>query len=483
MKKNKVLFGIILSITSGFLLTISFAPYNIWPVVFIAFIPQIIAQYKFLPKRLSSLAPAFMVSTWLFLYFGPSFFGQGIMLLLPIIGFIIDFFGEKSTRTFNEKTKFRWFILHGAVSWVGFEIIRTFIPGIATWGFVNYTLWSQTWLIQPVSIFSIYGLSFLIMIINYSLGLFVLTRVDNTKSIYQTESFKKLKLVGIITGLWIVLSICLYISKPEDDEKIRVAAVQPGITEVAFQNPDMDHLKRLKVLKEYTEEAASMGAKIVVWSELFLPFDPQFKYTEELRRLASDTDTYIILPYGVFEKEGLRNESIILAPNGEFSDIYAKAHPVLFAGEPYGLNVGTFPVFETAIGTLATMICYDLNYTDVSKRLANKGAQIITAPASDWPGIAEKQNIHLVFRAIENRVAIINSEKAFDSAIVDPYGHILEETVSVTPEKAILVADIPISTETTIYQYLGDWFGWLTLIGMLMFMFFSKKLIKKEQAK
>ncbi len=483
----RIVFGLALAGLSGLMLTTSFAPYNVWPIIFIAFIPLIIAQYRVMPGKYSSLAPALMIATWLYLYFGPSFFPGGIMLALPALGFLLNLVTEKDQRKFHEDTNYRWFILSGAISWVGFEIIRTFIPGIATWGFVNYTLWSQTWLIQPVSIFSIYGLSLLIMLINYGLGqasLFLFDRfihLDIVTVIPGKSTRFKLLLIGIAAIAWVGLSLIIYLSRPDNLETIPVAAVQPGITEVSFQNADMNHQERFDILAEQSREAAYSGAKIIVWSELFLPFDPKKEFTTELKNLASELDAYLILPYGIFEEEGLRNESIILAPNGEFSDLYAKAHPVLFAGEPYGLNVGTFPVFETPIGTIATMICYDLNYTDVTRKIASKGAQIITAPASDWPGIAEKQNIHLVFRAIETRTGIINAEKAFDSAIVDPYGHILEETISKEPKKALLITDLPISSSDTIYQYLGDWIGWLALAGMLFFTFFSKKLVKLEK--
>jgi len=481
---KRIVLGIALSVLSGLMLTISFAPYNVWPLVFIAFLPLIIAQYRVMPGKHSSLASATMIGTWLFLYFGPSFFQGSFMLFLPVAGFLLNWLTEKGLRKFHEDTNYRWFIINGAVTWVGFEIIRTFIPGIATWGFVNYTLWSQAWLIQPVSIFGIYGLSMLIMFINYGIGQFSLGQfdrffqLDDVPSIPRDSTYRKLVWIGAAALFWVGLSLIIYISRPDNPETIRVAAVQPGITEVSFQNPDMNHNERFDIIVEQTSEAASRGAEIIVWSELFLPFDPKEEFTTQLKSLAAETDAYLILPYGVFEEEGLRNESIILAPNGEFSDLYAKAHPVLFAGEPYGLNVGTFPVFETPIGTLAMMICYDLNYTDIARKIAKKGAQIIAAPASDWSGIAEKQNIHLVFRAIETRTAIINAEKAFDSAIVDPYGHILEETISTHPEKALLVTDLPISSTNTLYQILGDWIGWLALAGMLFFTLFSKKLVK-----
>ena len=480
----RLVVGLVLSLVSGIMLTISFAPYNAWPLIFVAFLPTIIAQYRVLPAKLSSLASAVMTGTWVYLYFGPSFFPGGIMLALPVFVFFINLFADKRLRSFHEQTHYRWFILNGVFGWVGFEVIRTFIPGLATWGFVNYTLWSQPWLIQPVSIFSIYGLSLLIMFINYGLGQAALLAfdqrwdLDSTPAVSRSATFRWLTGIGAAAAVWIGISLVQYTSAPKNPETVRVAAIQMGEVEVSFSSPDMDARARLDLLTDLTRQAAADGAELISWSELALPFVPQEEFTDELRALAAETDAYLVLPYGVFEEEGVRNEVVILSPDGEFSDLYAKSHPVLFAGEPYGLNVGNYPVYETPLGTLATIICYDLNYTDVTRKLANKGAQIILAPSSDWEGIAEKQNLHLVFRAIETRTGIVNAEKAFDSAIVDPYGRILEETSTKEPTQAILVADLPVGTADSLYLKLGDLMGYVALAGMAFFTIFSKKLVK-----
>jgi len=475
--------GVTLSLTSGIMLTAAFAPYNVWPLIFVAFIPLIIAQYRVMPAKLSSLAPAVMIGTWLYLYFGPTFFPGGFMLALPAIGFAVDLLAKKRLRAFHEQTHYRWLILEGVFNWVGFEMIRIFIPGIATWGFVNYTLWSQTWLIQPVSIFSIYGLNLLIMFINFGLGQAALLgfdqrwMLDTAPAVSQTATRRWLLGISIAALAWVGISLVQYTSAPATPETVRVAAIQLGETEVAFSHRDMDARARLDTLTDLTRQAAAQGAEIISWSELALPFEPQQEFTDELRALAAETNAYLVLPYGVFEEEGLRNEVVILSPNGEFSEPYAKSHPVLFAGEPYGLNVGTYPVYETPLGTLGSIICYDLNYTDVTRKMATQGAQIIVAPSSDWEGIAEKQNVHLVFRAIETRTGIVNAEKAFDSAIVDPYGRVLEQTSTLEPTQAILVADLPLGTADSPYLKLGDLLGYIALGGMAFFTIFSKKLV------
>ncbi len=68
-------------------------------------------------------------------------------------------------------------MLSGVASTVGVEMIRSFIPIIATHAVVGHAVHTQPWLIQPVSVFSIYGLDALIVLLNYvlvqaALGLF-----------------------------------------------------------------------------------------------------------------------------------------------------------------------------------------------------------------------------------------------------------------------------------------------------------------------
>ena len=48
-------------------------------------------------------------------------------------------------------------------------MIRSFIPPINTHAFIAQTMYTQPWMLQPISIFSIYGLSAIIVLINYAL--------------------------------------------------------------------------------------------------------------------------------------------------------------------------------------------------------------------------------------------------------------------------------------------------------------------------
>src|SRR5512144_2911288 len=50
--------GVRLSALSGIMLLMSFPPYGLWPLAWVALVPVLFAQYRLLPRKWSSLAVA-----------------------------------------------------------------------------------------------------------------------------------------------------------------------------------------------------------------------------------------------------------------------------------------------------------------------------------------------------------------------------------------------------------------------------------------
>ena len=168
----RTIVGLVLAAASAVLLTLAFAPYNLWLLIWIGFIPGLLAQYRIMPRRIAWLATGVFVGGFVLGYLGPVF-ADGIwyMKYLWLIIGVIAALANIGAIAFQERTHYRWFILQGAVIWVAIEMIRNFIPVAGTWGYLAYSLYRQPWLIQPVSIFGIFGLSLLILLVNYSLVL------------------------------------------------------------------------------------------------------------------------------------------------------------------------------------------------------------------------------------------------------------------------------------------------------------------------
>jgi apolipoprotein N-acyltransferase len=172
----------------------------------------------------------------------------------------------------------------------------------------------------------------------------------------------------------------------------------------------------------------------------------------------------------------------MLSPQGEFLAVYGKNHPAS-PGEPRIITAGVYPVYDTPIGRLATIICNDVHFTNTSRRLARAGAQLIAVPTLEISGITLEQVAQSVMRAVENRVAVVKADVAFSSAIIDPYGKIVALR-NASPQGAAftLTADVPLGSGKTVYNWLNlDWMGWLNLAGMVFFSFGAKWLEKKAR--
>jgi len=309
---------------------------------------------------------------------------------------------------------------------------------------------------------------------NYALAQFALSlfdrvwRWDDPPPIAQHIARRWLGVLGLLLAAWTGLSLTLYATQP-DAPTVRVAAIQPNLPRAAHRDTQTTSAQRLAILATQTRQAAAQGAQVIVWPEMALGFDPQVQYTPDLKALAAETGAYLVIGYVVDDKESFRNEAILLAPAGRFLDVYAKTHPMIASGEPRTVSAGTYPVYEAPWGRLAAMICFDASFTDVARRLSQQGAGVIAVPSLFGPSLAGLPHTQLVFRAIESRAAMVMSDVAFHSAVIDAYGHMREMAIAPHGAGAILVADVPLGTGHTVYARCGDWLGWLSLGGMAFF--------------
>jgi apolipoprotein N-acyltransferase len=254
--------------------------------------------------------------------------------------------------------------------------------------------------------------------------------------------------------------------------KVRVAALQPGYQKPAFQDEQITSSMRFNDFADWTRQASQAGAQIIFTPEMAFNVDPQNEYTAEFRDLVADTGSYLFIDYThAYEGDPFRNESVLLAPNGEFSPVYAKNHAP--PGEPLSPTAGVYPVFETPLGKLATEICHDANYTDVTRKLAHNGAQLISAGLNEFGGFGEQYWTNATFRAVENRTAIVVAARETGSAIIDPYGRRI--ALSDDPEggQDILIGDVTLESGNTLYTSLGDILGWVSLAGWVFFLVYQ----------
>jgi apolipoprotein N-acyltransferase len=486
---TRFVLGILLSALSGVMLLLAFPPYGMWWLAWFAFVPGIFAQYRLFPVKYSGLAPALYLLVWLGPYlarlfgteFGPFFTYLGVLIA------IFSYFSYRE-RGFIERTRYRWLLLQGVVSWVGFEMVRaTFIPVIATSAFIGYSQATQPWLIQPVLIFSIYGLNLVIMLVNYALAQGAIAWHDR-KQMQPDNVTLDLRLArnwlittGIIVAAWIGVSLLLLSSAPDEPQTIRVAALRANYPLPAHRDKVNLSQVRFDTFARQAREAAAQGAKVLFTSEMMFNFDPQVEFTDQFRAIAKDTGAYIFIGYSVIkEGEPKRNQTVLLSPQGTFSEVYNKTH--IPPGERYDVKGGAFPVFETSLGRMAALICADGNYTNISRKLTQNGAQLIAAPYKEFPGFGEQLWQNTTFRAVENQTAVVVTGATSVASIIDPYGRQVALDVNRDGSDVILIGDVSLgSGKGTIYTALGDVLGWMTMTGLIVFILYQ--IVERLQTK
>ncbi len=479
MKNKRVILGIFLSILSGILFFLAFPPFNIWPLIFIAFTCNLIPYHRLFPVKWSQWAPTIANGVWLWPFLYRIFNIEGAPLWIKHIGFLVAIFTyfTSSDRKFHEMTGYRWFVLQGLAGWVGFEAVRSFIPFFGTMGFAANPLAGQAWLIQPVSIFSVYGMSLVVILVNLALAQLIIAWIDRKWPSEDTVPLnpKSVRNWGIgsviVLAAWIALSLIIYNQQPEGTKTVRVAALQMDLKDPGHQIDDAETQRRLQLLTDQVQEASREGAKIVFAPEMAFGFDPQVKNTEEIQALVKKHDVYLYFAYAYHDDAGWHNETVLISPDGSFSPVYGKQHAF---GEPPTVSRGTFPINDTEYGKLGSIICMDGVFTDSSRGIVQRGAQILGIPSYDSTvGISEQNWTHFVMRSVENQVPMVNADRGFYSVITDSHGRILADVRTPEGTSDVILADVKLADQAPIYTRLGaDWLGYLSLAGFVFFVIY-----------
>ena len=170
-----------------------------------------------------------------------------------------------------------------------------------------------------------------------------------------------------------------------------------------------------------------------------------------LMALAKELSVHIV--YGFVEKaeQGGRivyyNSAALIDDRGTEVGRYRKAH-LVEGMETAAFEKGdAFPVFDTAIGRIGIMICWDSMFPEVARMLALGGAELIIVPEAVETGIEREWGLALAARALDNVAYVIScnhagTDRALSyfgrSAVYGPLGELLalageeDETLTAT---------------------------------------------------
>jgi len=182
-----------------------------------------------------------------------------------------------------------------------------------------------------------------------------------------------------------------------------------------------DKVGNIEKMKAYAEKANKEGAKLVIFPELsltdYLVRDLIYELAEpipgpsveKMTEIAKENQVYIV--FGMPEvsqraESVIYNTAVLVGPEGyigKYRKMHLPTHSV-FEEKRYFRQGYETPVFETKIGRIGLMICYDVFFPEVSRALRLNGAQLIVCISAS-PAVRRKFfEILTAARAIENNV-------------------------------------------------------------------------------
>jgi nitrilase len=215
------------------------------------------------------------------------------------------------------------------------------------------------------------------------------------------------------------------------NDQVRVAVVQasPVI---------MDLYKTIEKVRTLTADAAKKGAKLVLFPEAYIPAYPRgmtfgtvvgsrsakgredwYRYwensiyvpskeTEILGSIAKDNSVYLVI--GVIEKEHLSGTLyctvLYFSPDGTLLGKHRKLKPTALERIIWGEGDGsTLPVFDTSIGKIGGLICWE-NYMPLARMsMYSQGVELYLMPTADAREVWQSTIRHI---ALEGRCFVLS---------------------------------------------------------------------------
>ena len=444
---NKLFFNL-LTILSGALLPLAFAPANWVPIVFIS--PAILLAIWLHSTPVQSL--------WRGWLFGLGFFGIGTswvyvsihqfgnasvplavlitILFIFILATFIAIQGFSFSLLYRHKSTVMVALFAFPAWWVMWEWLRSELFTGFPWLFLGY---SQIY--SPLKGFAplvgVYGISLVVTFINGCLYILFLRKEVKIK-ISSVALLVILLFVGgsLTTKQW---------THPQQ-RKLRVSLVQGNIHQTIKW--DINHLFSILQTYYYVETNRHWQSDIIVWPEAAIPIYPQqiASFLDSLSKEAKEHQTALITGIPIYhEKTQKTFNGLIVFGNGH--GLYLKRHLVPF-GEytPFpqfffssvtkyfnipmsDSNPGPWnqlPMYAKDI-SFAPFICYEIAYPlEVLNSMEGK-AFIVVVSDDSWfnDSIASDQQLQIAqMRALETGRYLIYSTNTGITAIIDPYGKI-----------------------------------------------------------
>ena len=489
---------------SGALLILSFSQFHLGALAWISLVPLLMSCHDASPRRafvfgwITGVIAFSGIVYWIVIamhQYGNIPFLPSVLILALLAAYLGLFIGVFTAlmslflRHFRRPSLLVW---AAPPTWVTLEILRTHLFTGFPWALLGYSQYQWLSIIQIADITGVYGVSFLIVLVNTVLALLVQTFMSWLRQ-HPSGRVSAVILPLVITITLVTLTLFYGHLRQEalhdtpDQREIRLGLIQANIDQgqkwnPAFRQETMDRYHHLTT--QAIENHGSGTVDLIVWPEAATPF--VFALEDTLRdRITSlvHTQQTALLFGGVAVKDiteasaQLLNRAYLLSPQGTILNHYDKTHLV-----PFGEYVPRFVPFMTKFtqgigdyvpgdeytimsgphGRFGVAICFEVIYPDLVRQFVKQGAEYMVTITNDaWYDRSSAPYQHfsmVVFRAIENRVSFARAANTGISGFIDADGSVKHTTKLF--EQAAMVGTVTLGHDQTVYTIYGDVFAY-----------------------
>ena len=498
------------ALAGALLLTFAFPLPDVGALAWVGLVPVLVVALTSTPRRafrvgyLTGLFHALALLRWMVgtihQYGGIPWIAAvaALALLCLYLGFYLGAFAWGISRW---RRGGLFFLFFAPLFWVALEFLRTYAVTGFPWGLLGYTQHQNLTLIQLVDITGVYGVSFLVVMVNAACALLVCAiaeRVRGGRATGLGEAMAALVVAGVLVGgahYYGAVRLVAVEAVQKRSPTLSVAVIQGNIDQ-AVKWDSAYQLATVGTYARLSTEAASSSPDLVVWPETAAPFYYQNPVNRRLSQVlnsglpAGDSDWILGAPAAERSAEGWSyfNRAFAVDSQGTPIGSYDKVHLVpfgeyipfqnlLFFVKRLVASAGDFTpgtkgdTLKSGRWNVGVQICFESIFPELSAASVRSGATLLVNLTNDaWFGRsgAPYQHFQMArFRAVETRRSLARSANTGISGFVAPSGRVQGTTPLY--EEAWRVAELPVLTLTSAYVQFGDLFAWIcVLLTMLL---------------
>jgi apolipoprotein N-acyltransferase len=450
-----------LAVWSGLAVFASFEPIRAGGMIFVALIPWMIAL-RARPESARLLSYVAGLTCWIpSVWFLRPVTIMGVFALgayCAVYWVPAGWLWAKGLKAWNPKDSITGLrlVVGGSGVWVLLELLRGWLFTGFPWNNLGVAQVDNPALIQLAALGGVPLISFLIVAMNFGLGLTALRlgrRLTHREPWrVQVELYLPLFVLALAFR-WGMGELRRQQAVPV--ETLRIAVVQPNI-DVKWEPGYATEIRR--ILWELSELAIAMNPDLLLWPETALPDELRFSAESSglVRALAQKGVPILLGTLDMLAEHrpdaepevNYFNAAMLIDTEGRLLDLYWKRHLVMF-GEyiPFGnlfpflrsmtpmpedVTPGEVPgVMELPTGeTVGILICFEDLMPYLSRDLVNEGVELFVNLTNDgWfdPFWGSRAHLdHAVFRSVEFRRPTVRATNTGVSAWIDLRGQVRE---------------------------------------------------------